>query len=416
MAKTRKSKERRRVSARRRAESHKTSSYSRVFTLPDGVEDFRVDKAGMKSVDILSWIAGKGNPYADEGEEAFERTFWVHRGIGANQDSYVCPSKTMNKPCPICEWRRDAAKDPDADEDMLRDLAPKERQLWLLYDLSDRDKGLQIWEVSYHLFGKHLDNRIKLSDDEDDYEYFADLEEGLTLRLGFDEKSFAGTTYYECVSIDFKPRKRQYSLSDLDDLPCLDELLIIEPYDKLKQVFLQTGDVESDDDKEAKSSKRSRSRDDEDDDEEEEKPAPKRGRKPKEVVEEADDLDESEEEEEEEEKPKRRRKPAPEPEPEEDDEEEVELDEDACVACEGTGKNSSGRNCRICGGTGKKKEDEEEEKPKAKSKPKKKEEVPWDDEDDWDDEEEEKKPAAKKSTKKAKAASDDDEWDDEWDD
>jgi hypothetical protein len=90
--------------------------------------------------------------------------------------------------------------------------------------------------------------------------------------------------------------------------------------------------------------------DEEEDLEEVRKTAEKKAiqRKPK-----APEPEEEDEEEEEEPKPKKKAAKKPEPEPEEEEEE-----EDVCVACQGTGKNSKGGECKICQGSG--------EKPKAK--------------------------------------------------
>ncbi len=249
MATRRQKKKRERVSAKRRVDDHSTGGGSNYLQVPDGYSFFAV-KAKKYRLDMMSYRVGKGNPFADEGDLHYERTFWVHRDIGPNKDWHLCAAKTFNQPCPVCEYRAKLAKDPNADEEMIKELAPKERQLWLPVDLDADDDEKFVWEFSYHLFGKQLDKKIRSGDDDDEYEFFADPEDGMTLRVMF-EQSDRGK-WVEASDIEFKARREQYEESDCDDLPCLDDLLVATPYDKLKALFLQTDEADDDDDDEPK--------------------------------------------------------------------------------------------------------------------------------------------------------------------
>jgi hypothetical protein len=111
-------KERRYTSARKRAESHRTFDRTKINVGRD-VSLFAPNKEGMKRVDILAYEVGKGNPEADEGDLHYERTFYVHRRIGSDNNDYVCPNKTAGKKCPICEYRNKLRMDPDADEELI---------------------------------------------------------------------------------------------------------------------------------------------------------------------------------------------------------------------------------------------------------------------------------------------------------
>lgn len=274
-------KERRKVSARRRVEAHANEATSRYLKLPEGLSFFKVDKSGVRLIDVMPYLTKVASKYAEAGEPYFEKTFFTHRGIGPNQDMVICPAKTLNKPCPICEHRAKLAKDPNADEDEIKALAPKERQLWLVRDRQAPDKGLMVWDVSPYLFGNLLESRIANADEDEDWDAFADLEEGCSLRLTFKEETFAGNKFYNCDSIDFKTRREQYSDSDLDDHPCLDDLLVVKKYEDLKKLFLQVADGSDEDEDEPAPTTRSKSKtkakpepvDDEDDWDDE--PAPK---------------------------------------------------------------------------------------------------------------------------------------------
>jgi hypothetical protein len=260
MSKRKKNKKRSAAAAtKRRAEKHKSGFINTAYEVPDGTKEFALKSDRAVRLDVIPYEVGQGNPYADKGELHYERTYFVHRSIGADQTSYVCLRKTNNESCPICDYRSKLAKDPDADEDLIRDLAPKERQLFNVIDTKDRDKGVQVWDMSFHLFGKRLDQELKNSDEDDNYDDFHELEGGLTLKLGIEEKSFGGRGFFEVVSVNFKPRNEDYDEDILDEATCLDDILIIKDYDELKEIFLQTaGDDDDDEDDDKKKSKKSK--------------------------------------------------------------------------------------------------------------------------------------------------------------
>jgi hypothetical protein len=231
--------EHRYTSARDRAEKQSSGFTGSYLKLPDGVQLFK-PKQGIILIDILPFEAGEGNPWAEAGCLHWERTYHAHRGIGANSEMFLCPRSSAKQPCPVCEYRHklQSAGNED-DEQMVKDLAPKQRQIFNIINLKDPDKGVQLWDMSYHCFGKVLDARLRNSDDSDGWDQFFFLEGGFSLKVGFAEKSFGGFTFLEAESIDFKPRSKDYDDSILDEVHCLDDLLIVPEYDALKKAFLE---------------------------------------------------------------------------------------------------------------------------------------------------------------------------------
>ena len=268
---------------KKRAAEHKSFELS-SFDLPEGAQLFRVQSNKSIRLDILPYKTGEGNPHCDAGELYYERTFWVHRDIGAEGNSYICSRKTAGKKCPICDFRAKLTKDEDADEDLIKNLAPKERQLFNVIDTKNRDKGVQLFEISFHLFGKMLDARVKNADDDDGYEKFALLEDGLTLKCVFVEKHLGGNSFYEVETIDFKARKEDYEDDILDEVHCLDDLLKFKDYAELKAILLQTEDDDDSDD------------DDDDDDEKKSKKGKGKDKKDKKKKEPEPDDDDSDDE------------------------------------------------------------------------------------------------------------------------
>lgn len=264
--------------AKQRAQEHERDFDSFSLKLPKDAKLFKVKKAGIVRLDIIPFVAGKGNPFADEGCLHYERTYYVHSRIGPNEVSVVCPKDTADAdgktgPCPVCELQRKLKLDPDADEKLVKSLWPKERQLFQVIDLDNPDEGIQLWDVSYHLFGKMLDARIRDADPDDNYHRFYHLTKGLTLKVGFVEESFGKHKFYKAETIDFKERREQYDDSIVDKGWCLDELIKILSYDEIKAALDGEGGSKKDDrDDDRRPSRRDdddekpRSRRDDDDD------------------------------------------------------------------------------------------------------------------------------------------------------
>jgi len=252
MARKRSSKIREKI--RQRAEQREMQGGG-YLTLPEGVEYFNPEK-GRNKFDILYYrVTSDAHPEVDAGDEWYQRTFFIHRNVGADEQSVVCPRKTFGLPCPICEHRVSMERDADADEDEIKSLKPKERELFNVYNY-DADE-FQVMNISYHLFGKLLEEEIREGDEED--ADFADPEIGKTIMARFKEKTWSGRKFYEASRIDFKDRSEQYDASIIDDMVDLDSCINVMEYDDLYNLFWELDGPQS--------SKA---------DDEDEKPAPKK--------------------------------------------------------------------------------------------------------------------------------------------
>lgn len=264
--------------AKQRAVAHEESrNLSGAYRVPKGMNIFQVKSAKKYSLDFVPYEVknGKenkgGNPFCESGFLHYERTFYVHRGIGPEQNTYCCLAKTFGKKCPICEDAARMRKDPDADKDEIKALNPKERQLFLVIDRGDEDRGVQLWDFSNFLFGEVLDSKIADSEEEDNYHKFYYLKDGMTVRVSFSEESMGSNTFYKAKNIEMRKRSEDLPASLLDEVPDLDALLIEMPYDKLKAIYLQMDpeDAGGDDDEEKLAPKRNLAAKKEEDDEEE---------------------------------------------------------------------------------------------------------------------------------------------------
>jgi len=222
--------------AKRRAAEHKRAGGSSVLRMPSNMEMFEVKK-GKYLVDILNYKVGKGNPWADKGDMHYERTYYVHKGIGVQNKWYVCPRMTADQRCPICEYRAKLMKgksDSEETKDLIRSLKAQERQLFNVIDVTKgANTKVLLWDVPFNNFGAQLDGEIGDCDDDEDYGEFGDAKNGFTLRLGVDDETFGSNTYQKVNRISFKNRKKAYDDKILEELMCLDDILIIPSYDDI---------------------------------------------------------------------------------------------------------------------------------------------------------------------------------------
>lgn len=338
MAKKDKEKSKKKISslrdkARERARTRDTGTGGTMFNFGGKDVAYFDPKKGANLIDILPYrVTVDNNPNSEKGDLDYERTFYLHNNIGPEDKPYICP-KTIGKPCPICEHAA-KLKQQGADDDIIKELRPKQRQLFNVKHPDEDD--IMLWHVSFHNFGKKLETEILDSEDDDDIAGFADLEGGKTIKVRMVQGTFGKNKYLEADRIDFEDRDSDYNEDILDDVYDLDSILKILSYDELKKILLDlpTDDEEDEDEaprssrkKSSKKSSKPSSRDedededeedsesDEDSDEEEEEEAPKSKKKGRGKSKAKEEEEEPEDEEEEEE-------------PEEEDSEEEESDED----------------------------------------------------------------------------------------
>lgn len=265
---------------KRKAEKSMTRGGNNNLNLPDGVTLLK-PKKGNHQWDILPYtVTVDTHPEAKKGEQWFQRTYFIHFNIGTDNKAFVCP-KTIKKPCPICEHVKELYNtDQEENVALAKEMKAKERELYNLIDLNDQDKGVQILEISYHLFGRVLDEEIYEGDD--DFADFAELSGGKTLNVSFRTRKMGSNEFVEARKIDFENRD-DYDESILKKTHDLDKMIVVRDYKSLQQELL--GVVEDADEEEA---------------EEEEKPKPSKTRRKPEPEEEADEPEEDDEPEEEE--------------------------------------------------------------------------------------------------------------------
>ena len=250
--------ERRIADAGRRVTEH-ASGDRMCLAMPQGLGLWKPKKVGAYIVSFIPFEMTDTSKkfrksYANPGDWYFERTYYAHRGIGLNQDMVVCLRETFNKPCPICEFMMKLARSPrKEDVELLADLKTTQRQLFLVLDHEDERAGVQLWDISFAMFGKGFDNKIAMADERrrNRYRRFYDFgDAGMAVRLTCQEKAIGdkGKTNEYMVD-EFRERGTEYPVADnfYDHGYNLDDIVREIPYDQLKEMFLQTGGTQEGD-------------------------------------------------------------------------------------------------------------------------------------------------------------------------
>lgn len=240
------------------ANSHKQRTQATQYgylRLPRNVSVFKEEPGSRVRLDILPYVVTDENhPDRDDengialpGELWYKRPYKLHRGVGVENTSVVCPT-SFGKPCPICEYRARLIKE-GGDKATIAALKPSLRNLYIVVpkDSKAYEEKPHIWDISQFLFQNQLNEEIE---ENDDYAVFPDLEEGLTLRIRFSEETFQKNKFASTSRIDFEERDAPYDESILKEVPNLDEVLDVLPYSKIEALFFGTelSDYDEDED------------------------------------------------------------------------------------------------------------------------------------------------------------------------
>ncbi len=213
------------------------------------VEQFKL-KQGNNRIEILPYeistnmhplvVAGK----MKKGQLDYNVVLKVHTNIGPGKKTVVCPYP-YGKPCPICEAAI-AAKNA-GDTKTNEALYAKTKVYYNIVDNSERDKGIKIFETSIKGFQKPLEV-VDLNSEEDfPGKFFADVDNGLTVKVLGGEAEFGGHKYIEASSISFVERKEGVKQFVKDVIP-LDKCIKLLSYDELEALMMGAGGDEENED------------------------------------------------------------------------------------------------------------------------------------------------------------------------
>jgi len=225
-------------------ESHErrddSGMYGDIFKEIEGLQKW-VCKGGTHIIDIIPYQAGGNDPNTKEGDWTYLLDLWVHRGVGVNQDTYVCLARNFKLPCPICEYREKLREEADYDEDLVKSLYPKRRSIYniLCYDNSKEEaKGVQIWDVAHFFMEKNLMSIAKIparGQSKGGFVAFADPDDGRSIQF---ERQGEGKDNTKFLGHQFLPRDG-YKIEDavLEQAFQIDQIVNIPTYEELSSAF-----------------------------------------------------------------------------------------------------------------------------------------------------------------------------------
>lgn len=243
--------------------------------IPKDVKMFTPEADTVAVIDILPYEVSDKNHMdkIEVGTMWYKKPFKVHKGVGPNNDSYVCPT-TFGKACPICEHGEELRRN-EGDEKEIEKTRSKFRNLYAVivksYDGKKQfDKNvIHLFDFSDFLFQEVFETQLKKKKQ---FDTFFLPEEGFSLEITFDEGSYGGGKFAKTTRVDFIERKKQYDESILDKVPNLDkDVLTVLSYDELEAKFFGD-DVDTTEDEQPKKDKKDKKNKKEKKDKEESEP------------------------------------------------------------------------------------------------------------------------------------------------
>lgn len=205
---------------------------------------------GTHTIDVIPYFTGSNDPNIDEDTASYTFTYFVHQRVGLNNKWYICPTM-YGKKCPICEYRDKLRLKNDQ---RYKKYFAKARQLYNVWVQDNKDeikRGVQLWDVSYHYFEKHLmeiSKKPPRGGREERIVNFAHPEKGCS--IVFKIKPAESENDYPKY-LGHQLDERDYEIEDdiLEQAHVLDELVYIADYDEIKEEFFGPDDepVESED-------------------------------------------------------------------------------------------------------------------------------------------------------------------------
>lgn len=189
---------------------------------------------------MVPYIVGAHHPRLAKGKVDFVLDVHVHRKVGINEDNVICLNRTFKKKCPICEYQAELKESPKPDKELIKSLNPTRRNIFNIVCLDnekEKDKGVQVWDVSQWLFTLPLEDLAHKKKGGGEVLY-AHIDQGKVISFKKKGKTQNTTEY---TAFEFKERE-EIPDEILEQVVCLDELVHIPTYEEVQELFFQSKD------------------------------------------------------------------------------------------------------------------------------------------------------------------------------
>lgn len=223
--------------------------------------DKRATKQGGNFKGIISdnckvWRPAKGEnfirilPPSWDDADHYGIDVHVHYSVGPEKATVLCLNQMKRKPCPVCQAKMRA--DRDHDEELSKQLSPRSQTLVWMVDMKEKQKGPQIWAMSYTVER----DIAKLAKDRQTGELYLLDHPDEGYNVSFDRDGEGLKTKYSGFQIAKRPTSVEPEwLEHIMEFPLPDQL-VWRDYDELKSIF----EGGSDDDDEPEPAPRARAR------------------------------------------------------------------------------------------------------------------------------------------------------------
>lgn len=221
-----------------------SSSY---FKAPAGVGYYSIGdtKDGYQTVNFLPFRIGSlkhpevAAGRAKVGDYDFVLDVFVHRSLGPGKKSFICPQKTYGKPCPVCQ---EVNRLYDAgQEDAAKALRASRRAIYAVQVVDERGHGedkVRIMDVSHFGFAKDLMTTAASLLRGKGVIPFADLDGGKLVTWKCEEQTIGKNgKWQKATTFQFDDRQEEIPDSLLEQVPSLDEGLVIPTADQLEKAM-----------------------------------------------------------------------------------------------------------------------------------------------------------------------------------
>ncbi len=225
-----------------------------ALILPAGLSMWKPKKSGTHVIDIVPFVTTANRDRwtekmrfsSKQGVYFPHRIYRVHYQIGVSNDTVACVARNFGKPCPICQAANKLRESASAEnEKKANDLNPKERSLFLIYDHDETDKGVQLWEVAWFNFGRHIADHIDGAPREEKplLKVYYHPTKGYTIRINCKETPAGkGKPYTDYQVHSMTPRSTPVPDELFDHGYDLDAMVQEQTYDRIKAIY--TGEEE----------------------------------------------------------------------------------------------------------------------------------------------------------------------------
>lgn len=201
---------------------------------------------GINKIEILPYIP-RSNKHPllakgllKKGDPDYNLDVFVHRNVGANNATIVCPKRNYGQACPLCEeadrlWN-------GGDKDNAKKLFAQRRVFYNIINTVEQDKGIQLYEAAPKTFQDKLEAAQNAADSDPDIQeiapraFFADPKNGLSVKITGAQETFNNNKFIDVSSVVLSPRKIDVT-PYLDKVVQLEDFLTVKSYDELADLM-----------------------------------------------------------------------------------------------------------------------------------------------------------------------------------